>query len=122
MATNYVQPGKVITLTAPADVSSGDIVNVGKIVGIATHAAESGEPVEVATEGVWEVAKTSAQAWATVGLEIYVAAGVATTVAGSNALLGVNVEPAANPSGTGLVRLNGVFGVPSAAQMAAGDA
>lgn len=122
MATNFVQPGKVITVAAPANVESGDIVVVGSIVGVATHSAASGAPVEIALEGVFEVKKVSAQAWASVGLPIYVNAGEATTAASTNILIGVNVATAANPSGTGLVRLNGSFGAPSVAQMEAGDA
>lgn len=117
MAKNFVQPGKVITVTAPANVESGDGVLVGDIFGIAMHSADSGAPVEIALEGVFEVAKTSAQAWATVGLPIYWDAGngVVTTTMSTHKLVGVNVATAANPSDTGIVRLNGVFSVPSTA-------
>lgn len=113
MAKNFAQPGKVITVTAPADVSSGALVEVGAIVGVATHDAKSGEALELALEGVFEVEKTSAQAWATVGLPIYVASGKATSTKSTNTLIGVNVATAANPSGTGLVRLNGAFAITS---------
>ena len=122
MATSYIQPGKVITVTAPGNVASGDLVTVGDIVGVATHDAASGAQVELALEGVFEVKKVSAQAWASVGLPIYVASGEATTTASTNKFIGVNVATAANPSDTGIVRLNGVFGAPSVAQMDAGDA
>ena len=31
MARNYVQPGETVTLTAPANVKSGDVVVVGSL-------------------------------------------------------------------------------------------
>lgn len=113
---NYIQPGKVVTLTAPRDVLSGEVVVVGLVAGVAQHDALTGVAVEVATEGVFTLAKTSAQAWATVGLAIFVipGTGVVTTAATTgNVLLGTNLATAVNPSGTGTVRLNGV--VPAAA-------
>lgn len=121
---NFIQTGDIVTVTAPADVASGDIVAVGGLVGIAVTSALSGKPVNVKTSGVFELAKTSAQAWASVGLTIYrdASTGLATTTAASNPPIGVNLAVAANPSATGTVRLNGVFGLPSAAQMDAGDA
>lgn len=106
---NYIQPGKVIQVTAPRDVASGELVVVGVLAGVAQHAATSGQPVEIATEGVFALAKTSAQAW-TQGAAIYAipATGICTTAAtAGNLLLGAAVEAAANPSATGKVRLNG---------------
>lgn len=105
---NYVQPGDVVTVPAPAAVASGDGVLVGGLFGIAGTDAASGDPVEIKTVGVYDMPKTSAQAW-TVGAAIYWdnSAGVATTVDTSNTLIGKAVEAAANPSGTGRVRLNG---------------
>src|SRR5690606_19033600 len=113
----YIQPGNVITVTAPANVESGDGVLVGDIFGIAMHKAASGAQVEIALEGVFEVAKTSAQAWSSVGTPVYWDAGngVVTTTMSTNKLVGVNVATAANPSDTGIIRLNGVFSVPSTA-------
>ena len=54
-------------------------------------------------------AKVSAQAWATVGLDIYWddTAKKFTTVSTNNTLIGKNVATAANPSATGRLRLNG---------------
>jgi predicted RecA/RadA family phage recombinase len=110
MAKNFIQPGKVVGVTAPRTLTSGEICVVGLLVGIALHDAASGAPVEIATEGVFRVAKTNAQAWATVGLPIYVVpgTGLATTATtAGNVLIGTNLEAAVNPSGTGVVRLNG---------------
>lgn len=107
---NFIQRGEVVTLAAPYDVASGAGLLVGSVFGVATSGALSGATVEVALCGVYELAKTSAQAW-TVGAKIYWddTAKVCTTVNTSNTLIGVAVAAAANPSATGLVRLNGAF-------------
>lgn len=106
---NYIQPGDVIPLTAPATVLAGAGVLVGNLFGIAVSDALITETVQVKTHGVFQVAKVSAQAWATVGLLIYWddSAKLFTTTAASNELVGVNTAVAANPSSTGYVRLNG---------------
>lgn len=108
MAKNFIQPGHVVTVSAPGDVSSGDLVKVGLLVGVAQFDAPSGDPVEIALEGVHELAKVSAQAW-TAGEAIYVSStGLATTAtATGNVFIGVALAAAANPSSTGIVRLNG---------------
>lgn len=107
---NYLQAGDVVTVAAPATVSSGDGVLVGTLFGIAATDAASGAPVEIKTTGVFTLPKTSEQAW-TVGAAIYWDAGnkVATTDddEGANVLIGKALAVAANPSGTGVVRLNG---------------
>ena len=113
---NFIQPGVTVTVTAPRTVVAGEIVVVGLLAGVAVHDAASGAPVEITTEGVFTVAKTEAQAWATVGLAIYAipGTGVATTaVTAGNVLIGTNMATALNPSATGVVRLNGA--VPAAA-------
>lgn len=107
---NYVQDDDVITVAAPYNVSSGGGALVGSLFGVAVTDALSGANVALATEGVFDLAKTSAQAW-TVGALIYWddTNKVATTVSTSNTKIGVAVAAAANPSSTGRVRLNGAF-------------
>ncbi|MEZ5398618.1 MAG: DUF2190 family protein [Bryobacteraceae bacterium] len=56
---NYEQPGNTITLTAPATISSGDLVVVGSFVGVAATDAESAAEVEVDTIGVFTLAKVT---------------------------------------------------------------
>lgn len=109
MAKNFVQPGDTITIPAPSAVISGDLVISGAIVGVALADAASGKPVSVKTTGVFDLPKVSAQGWAAIGTLIYWDATdkVATTTATSNTKIGVNVAVAANPSGTGRVRLSG---------------
>jgi predicted RecA/RadA family phage recombinase len=103
---NHVQPGRTLTLTAPYAVASGDGLLVGSIFGVASGAAAIGNPVEAATEGVYELAKVSAQAW-TAGAAIHWddAARKATSVSAGHSFIGYAVEPAANPSDTGAVKL-----------------
>jgi predicted RecA/RadA family phage recombinase len=47
---NFVQEGNTITVAAPADVMSGQLVVVGSIVGVAAFSASSGAAVEVTVE------------------------------------------------------------------------
>lgn len=113
---NYVQPGDNLTITAAADVESGEAVAAGLLVGIAQEAALTGEDFVIVTKGVFEVPKTSAQAW-TIGVPVYLipSTGAFTTATtAGNIFAGVAAAVAANPSATGLVRLNGV--APAAAE------
>ncbi len=49
---NYIQAGKVITVTAPTGgITSGDALIIGSIFGIAAYGAAAGDPVEIATPG-----------------------------------------------------------------------
>lgn len=114
---NFIQPGDVMTVTAPYNVSSGDGVLVGSLFGIAAFSALSGADVEINTEGVYDLAKTSAQAW-TAGALIYWDNNgrVATTVSTGNKLIGVAAKAADNPSATGAVRLNEAAVIPVAGQ------
>lgn len=105
---NVIQAGENLTLPAPADVLSGAGVLVGTIFGVAQGNALSGADVVLVRRGVFELPKTSAQAW-TVGVKIYWdnTAKAATTTAASNPVIGAAVAVAANPSATGLVLLDG---------------
>lgn len=104
---NFIQPGHIIKVTAPATVSSGDGVLVGNIFGIAVNDAGSGDDVELQVTGVFDITKVSAQAWA-VGDIIYWDDGSSNaTTADTNVMIGVCTAVAANPSASGHVRLNG---------------
>ena len=54
---NFIQEGKTITVTAPADVTSGQLLVVGSILGVAAFGAASGADVEITTQGVFELPK-----------------------------------------------------------------
>lgn len=107
---NFIQPGKVLTLTAPAGgVVSGKFYKIGAIFGVAAISAAEGEKFELATGEVYELPKTSAEAWAEGDVVYATAAGIMTTTASGNSKVGVATAVAANPSGSGLVRLNDNF-------------
>lgn len=111
---NFIQDGDVLTLTAPYDVASGAGFQVGNIFAVATSAALSAASVEGKLHGVFDLAKTSAQAW-TVGDPIYWdnTNKVATNVAGG-LKIGVAALAALNPSSTGRVKLLPASGQASA--------
>lgn len=110
MATNYVQPGKILTLTAPATVASGAGALIGNIFGVAMAAYASGvTTAEFAVTGVFSLAKTSAQAWVA-GDKIYwdnTNKRCDNLATAGFRFIGVATAAAANPSSTGSVRLNG---------------
>lgn len=110
---NFVQEGSIITVTCPAGGrSSGDGVQVGDIFGVATADALEGAQLEIKLDGVFDLEKVAAEAWA-VGDPIFYddAADKVTSVGSGNILIGVAVAVAANPSNYGRVRLNGAFTV-----------
>jgi predicted RecA/RadA family phage recombinase len=116
---NYIQKGENLTLPAPYNVASGAGVLVGNIFGVAAEDALSGANVDIVTEGVFTLPKTSALA-ISVGDAIYWHddTKVVNKTAASGKLIGAAVSGAANPSPTVNVRLNGIFGAADAATVA----
>jgi predicted RecA/RadA family phage recombinase len=109
MAKNFVQPGKTITFIAPYARNSGEGALLGSIFGVSLATLLNAAVGEFMVQGVWDLAKVSAQAW-TVGALIYWddSAKLCTTVSTSNTRIGMAMLAAANPSATGRVRLNGI--------------
>lgn len=107
---NYIAPGEHITVAAPYALSSGDGALVGTVFGVADADAASGADVVLVRRGVFDLAKTSAQAW-TLGAKLYWddTNKVATTTASGNTLIGAALAVAANPSATGTVLLDGTI-------------
>lgn len=108
---NYVQEGNRIAVTAPAAVLSGAGVLVGSLFGIAAGDAASGAEVVINTSGVYDMAKTAAQAW-TAGQLIYWSGTAATNVVSTNKLIGVAVRAELAAATVGRVRLNGAMITP----------
>lgn len=110
---NFIQSGKNLTVLALAGgFISGNLYRINSLLGVAATTEVAGDPVVLVTEGVFDLEKTSAQAWA-VGNPVYAVAAtnVLTNVPGTgNFLVGVAVEIAGNPSAVGRVRLNGSLG------------
>ena len=100
MATNYIQPGRSITVAAPTGgVLSGQGVLIGTLFGIAQYDAVEGAEVEILTEGVVEIGKTSALAIG-VGDRLFWAETnkVVNKTTTAQQQVGVAVAAAANPS------------------------
>jgi predicted RecA/RadA family phage recombinase len=78
---NFVQPGDVITVAAPAGGAlSGEFVKIGGLFGFAQTSADAGDDVAIATTGVFETS-ISAAAPVTVGAPIYWTGAALTTAA-----------------------------------------
>jgi predicted RecA/RadA family phage recombinase len=112
MATNYVQPGSVLALTAPGGgVVSGTAYLFGTIVAVAMVDADAGETFSGKITGVFSYTKPGSQAW-TVGAAVYWddSAKKFTTTSGGNTLAGIAVEAVGSGSGetTGKVLINGL--------------
>ncbi len=108
----FIQPGDVVSVTAPANVAAGAGVLVGSLFGIAVNTALSAASVEIATRGVFDVTKVGSQAW-TVGARVYwddTAKNFTTTVS-TNKLVGVAMLAVGSGAGetTGRVLLTGAF-------------
>lgn len=56
---NFVQPGEVVTLTAPYDRASGQGALVGALFGVATVDVLSGAEAEFALDGVFKLEKSA---------------------------------------------------------------
>ena len=109
---NFIQPGDVLTVTAPYDVDSGDGCLVGSLFGVAAYDADSAGTVDLVTEGVFDLAKTTSQAW-TVGQLMYWdnSGKKVTSTSSSNKLIGVCAKAAGTNDTTGHVMLTGAFSI-----------
>jgi predicted RecA/RadA family phage recombinase len=104
---NYIQPGDVVTLTAPADVKSGEVVIVGGLAGIAATDAKQGAEVETVLVGVFELPKAAGSTLEPGALAYWTESPAG--VAGSGAtLLGAVVAHAGSDATKVRVRLNGI--------------
>ena len=102
---NYIQPGDIVTLIAPATVSSGDGFVVGTLFGVAVRDAASGADVDARITGVLELPKAAGAI--TQGAAVYwdnTAKNVTTTATG-NTLIGAAVLAASSGAATARIRL-----------------
>ena len=60
MTTNYIQDGCVLDYTAGADISSGDVVVIGTLIGVALDDIANGAVGPVQIKGVFELPAVSA--------------------------------------------------------------
>ena len=94
---NFVQNGNTIAVIATEDMVSGMPYLVGDLRGVAAHSALTGESCELVTEGVFNLAKTSANVIAQ-GDKVYLiaAGGEVSSTAPANFLFGIATEAAGN--------------------------
>ena len=107
---NYIQNGHIVRVTTPAGgIASGDALIAGSIFGIAAYSAAEGDPLELATTGVYKLPKASA-AVLTVGARVAWdnTAKQVTTPAAGRFPIGVAVEAAGNGVTSVAVRLDGI--------------
>lgn len=107
---NHIQKGDIITVPAPAGgIASGEGAIIGNIFGVAAYAAAVGDPVELATTGVYQLPKASS-AVLTVGARLAwdnTAKNINVPGAGRFPV-GVATEAAGNGITSVAVRLDGV--------------
>ncbi|WP_321470128.1 capsid cement protein [uncultured Paludibaculum sp.] len=105
---NFIQPGETLTVVAPADVTSGALVVVGSIIGVAAFDAASGADLEIATEGVFALPKATTDV-VTQGVKLYwdSVASKLTVTPGTNSkpLVGLAASGAGNGATTVNCRL-----------------
>lgn len=104
---NFIAYGDLVDFTAGATVVSGQFVFLSSgLYGFATNDVASGAKGVLKSKGIFDYAKTSAQAWA-VGDPVYwdSANAVFTNVPNGLAPVGAAVAIAANPSASGRLRL-----------------
>ena len=103
----YIQPGHSLTVTTPTGgVLSGQGVLIGTLFGIAQYDAIDGAEVEILTEGVVEIPKTSALP-IDVGDRLFWDATnkVVNKTATAQVCVGIAVSAAANPSASVRIKL-----------------
>lgn len=72
MAQNYIESGEIKDFVASGTITSGQVVEIGDMVGVALGNATSGETVAVSLEGVFTVPKvTGAGKSFTLGQKVY---------------------------------------------------
>ncbi len=107
---NYLQNGHIVRVITPAGgIASGEGLIVGSIFGIAAYSAADGEPLELATTGVYKLPKATA-AVLTVGARVAwdnTAKNINVPGAGRFPV-GVATEAAGNGITSVAVRLDGV--------------
>lgn len=108
MTRTYIAPGKVIEATAPSGgIVAGQGLQVGaREFGIALETKDEGETVQLATEGIFTVAKTSALAITRGDLLYWDAINKCVNKTSTDQIaVGIAHTSAANPSATVQMRL-----------------
>jgi predicted RecA/RadA family phage recombinase len=104
---NYIQPGDYgLPIIAPAALTGGELVVLGAIIGVASCDAAAGASVAIAVEGVYDLAKTPADAMAQGDTaKVTVTGNIGTVAVAGTVSIGWVVQAAAAGSTTARVRL-----------------
>ena len=107
---NSLFSGNNVTLPAPYALTSGQVAQVGSIIGVAQGAAAISADVVLVRMGVFSLTKTAAQAWA-LGQTLYWdnAARAVTTVLTGNKIIGAAFAAALAADTVGQVLLDGAI-------------
>jgi predicted RecA/RadA family phage recombinase len=62
---NYVSKGKTVSVTAPANVASGEYVSIGSLGGVAAGDAANGADLDLTCEGVFDIQKRASNVFVT---------------------------------------------------------
>lgn len=112
MATNYVQPGKIMPFTAPAGgVTSGSGYIIGGLFVIAAGDADAAATFQGHTEGVWTLSKTLSEGAVVEGRAVFwdaTTSKVSIDPTVGHLPIGTAAEAAATDDATMSVRLSGV--------------
>jgi predicted RecA/RadA family phage recombinase len=112
--TNYVQAGETLPFTniTSNPVSSGDLVVVGALIGVAAGDVAAGDDGEMETEGVFTLPKASASEDIGAGDLLYEDDGEVTGTPGTDSKPLVGAAVADSGSGVATVRVKlGVHGI-----------
>jgi len=107
---NFIQPGNVITLPAPYNLTSGQGVLVGAVFGVAANDALQGTTVEAVRAGVFALGAVAADTLA-IGDKVYWdnTAKRITKTATNNVLVGAAASPKSGTETSATVLLDGLI-------------
>jgi len=107
---NFIQPGNVVTLSAPYNLTSGQGALVGAIFGVAASDALQGTPFEAVRDGVFVLGAVAADTLAT-GDKVYWddTAKRITKTATNNVLVGAAAASKSGTEASATVLLDGVI-------------
>lgn len=111
MAKNFVQPGDSITFVAAANATSGGLVVIGQMFGVADYSQVTGEQLTITCGGVWDLPKANAASTSmAVGANVYWdATNSVATPTNTFTRVGVCTAAVGNTATVVRVRLNDSF-------------
>jgi len=103
---NYIQQGEIMPFTAEAAVSSGDLVKVSSVVGVAVASVAEGDTGSMQIVGVFEVPKETGAIDQGEALYYKASTGKVTTTATGNTFAGYAFSSAISADSTVQIKIN----------------